>query len=50
MSYQDGVLIIRKGNEIIVSCYEPELVMIEDKICELYEEGIIPANINLSLE
>jgi len=49
-SYKDGIFIVTEGSKIIISKYEPELVMLEDVLCEACEEGILPADIVLNIE
>lgn len=44
--YEDGCLIIFKGKEVLHVEYIEELALVEDTICELQEEGLIPC-INL---
>lgn len=39
--YEDGCLIINKGEEVIHIEYIDEFDQVEDKICELQEEGVI---------
>lgn len=40
--YEDGCLILYKGEDIFHMEYISELDLVEDKICELQEDGIIP--------
>lgn len=45
--YEDCCLIILKGKEVLHIEYIEELELVEDAICELQEEGLIPCtNIN----
>lgn len=40
--YEDGCLIIFEGKEVLHVEYIEEFALVEDTICELQEEGLIP--------
>jgi hypothetical protein len=48
VTYNHGVIVITKGNEVIRNCYELELAMVEDRLNEMQEEGILPLDYDFS--
>lgn len=48
VTYNYGVIIVTKGNKVIKNYYEPELAMVEDRLNEMQEEGILPLDFDIN--